>query len=927
MFSIFSFSKALYFGFILSLFPAAICLGQVPGEIDQTFYSGRTTTKFGVSWNVFKATAIQPDGKIVAAGYHETGSRPNIAVARFNPDGTLDKSFSGDGKLSLALGDTQADANAVAIQYDGKILLAGFTTTGNKRDFMVARLNPDGSFDNTFSGDGIASTPVSNSNSEIYSMTLQHDGKIAVAGKTGILPNCDFALARFNPNGTLDATFGNGGTLTMPFGTGGDYITSITFRNNKLIVAGYTVNASFNKEIAIARFNLNGSLDNTFSQDGKATLAYLNTDAVAFQVTTQNDGKLVIAGSVHLAGKDNFLLLRYNTDGTLDNTFEADGVVITSLGTGDDAARSVSVQWNGKISVAGYTTTPDGEKHFAAARYNTDGSFDATFDADGKSSFPIGGFAYSYAMSLQADGKMVLVGVSHNPTYQDAVVARLTTDGALDRTFGNRVFTNFGDDDDRANKVAVQSDGKILVAGWSSNGTNKDFAISRYNASGTPDFTFGNKGLVTTALGSGNDEARAIVVLPSGKILVAGYSALNNLNHFALVRYNANGTLDATFDGDGKAVTAVGISHSIANAMAVQADGKIVLAGIASESGNYDFAVVRYNQDGALDSSFDTDGKLITAISGLGDTARAVVMQADGKIVVAGDGYNGGSNRDFALVRYNADGSIDTAFNNTGKSFVEMGSLNDVPNALAIQADGKIVVAGQGTFPDLNFVVARYTTDGFLDTDFDIDGRVMTDFIVGNGDSARALAIQADGKIVVGGITTQASATSAAFARYNTDGSLDGEFDASAANPNGDGKTVIPIGESSDFITDIAIQDNGRIVAVGYGQNGTDDDFQVIRLNGTQPALNSAARIPVGGRVLTANGAGIRNVAVTITLPGGETRTTLSGASGHYRFEEIPVGGTYILTVSAKRFNFSDATQIKQISEDTNNIDFIANNN
>ncbi|HEX8370760.1 MAG TPA: carboxypeptidase regulatory-like domain-containing protein [Pyrinomonadaceae bacterium] len=926
MFNIFSFSKALCFGFILSLFLAAICFGQVPGELDQTFYAGRTTTKFGVSWNVFKTTAIQSDGKIVAAGYHYTATRPNIAVARYNPDGTLDKSFSGDGKLSLALGDTQADASAVAIQPDGKIILAGFTTVGNKRDFMVARLNPDGSFDNTFSGDGIASTPVTNSNSEIYSMVLQHDGKIVVAGKTGILPDCDFAIARFNTNGTLDFTFGNGGIVTMPFGTGGDYITSIALQNNKLIVGGYTVNASFKKEIAIARFNMNGSLDNTFSQDGKVTLAYLNTDAVAFQAAAQNDGKLVIAGSVRLAGKDNFLLARYNADGTLDNTFEADGIVIASLGASDDVARAVSVQWNGKISVAGYTTTPNSEKHFAAARYNTDGSLDATFDVDGKSSFPIGGVAYSYAMSLQADGKMVLVGASHNPAYQDAVVARLNTDGGLDRTFGNRVFTNFGEDDDRANAVATQSDGKILAAGWSNNGTNKDFAIARYNADGTPDFTFGNKGMVTTAIGSGNDEARAIAVLSNGKIIVAGYSVLNNLNHFAVVRYNANGTLDATFDGDGKAVTAVGVSQSLANAMAIQADGKIVLAGIAIESSNYDFAVVRYNQDGALDGSFDTDGKLITPISGFSDTARAVVIQADGKIVVAGDGYNGGTNRDFTLVRYNADGALDITFNNSGKSFVEMGSQNDIPYALALQADGKIVAAGQGTFPDLNFAVARYTTDGFLDTDFDIDGRVITDFIAGNADSARALVIQADGKIVVGGITTQAAITSAAFIRYNPDGAPDIEFDSSIANPNGDGKTVIPIGESSDFMTNIAIQNDGRIIAVGYGQNGTDDDFQVIRLNGTQPALKSAL-IPVGGRVMTADGTGIRNVTVSITLPGGETRTTLSGASGHYRFEEIPVGETYILKVSAKRFNFSEPMRTKQIFEDANNIDFIANNN
>lgn len=927
--NIFSFSKALIFNIILSLSTAAVIFGQVPSELDRTFYAGRTTTKLGLTSNVFKATAIQPDGKILATGFHYNGSRTNAAVARFNADGSLDKTFSGDGKLSLALGELQADANAVAIQSDGKILIAGYMMVEGRRDFMVARLNADGSFDNSFSGDGVVSMAINNNLlSEIAEIALQHDGKIVVAGQTATSFNFDydFALARFNKDGSNDVTFGNGGVTTMAFGTGGDYVMSLKYTGSKLIVAGYTVNAALKKEIAIARFNMNGAVDMTFSGDGKVSPVYPNTDAVASQVTTQGDGKIVVGGFVNLVGKDNFLVLRYNTDGSIDGNFGNGGGVITSFGGSKDGAWGVAVQSDGKIIAGGSAITAGSEHHFAAVRYLANGALDSTFDGDGKVSFPIGGYPSAYTMALQPDNKAVLVGVTQYPVTQETVIARLNTNGSLDNGFGNRVFTHFSKGDDHANAVAVQPDGKIIAAGFNDNGTNKDFALARYNADGLLDTSFGTSGRVTTAIGNGHDEARAIAVLPSGKILVAGYATVNNINQFALVCYNADGTLDLSFDGDGKVLTAVGATHSIANAMAVQTDGKIVLAGTASNAANWDFAVARYLPNGTLDAGFDADGKLVTPISNLTDTARAIVIQADGKIVIGGDGYNGGSNRDFVLVRYNASGALDINFDNDGKSFVEMGSSNDIVNALAIQADGKIIAAGQGGSPDLNFALARYTTDGFLDTDFDVDGRIYTNFSFGSADAVRSMAIQTDGKIVVGGTTAQNLFISAAFARYNADGTLDGQFDASPVNPVGDGKTTIQIGESSDMITAIAIQSSGRIIAAGYGKNGVDDDFQLIRLNGTSP-LQNVSFIPVRGRVSKANGDGLGRVTVSLTLPDGETRKTLSDAAGNYRFENIPAGQTYVLSVSSERFNFGSPTQVRQIDDETSDVDFVSDNN
>jgi uncharacterized delta-60 repeat protein len=187
------------------------------------------------------------------------------------------------------------------------------------------------------------------------------------------------------------------------------------------------------------------------------------------------------------------------------------------------------------------------------------------------------------------------------------------------------------------------------------------------------------------------------------------------------------GALDLTFGGDGKVTTAIGLSHDYASSMAIQADGKIVLAG-ASKNGSYvDFALARYNADGSLDTSFDGDGKLTTPIGSSDDDVYCVAIQADGKIVAAGYSYNG-SNNIFALARYNPDGRLDTSFDGDGKLTTPIGSSSGYARSVAIQADGKIVAAGyawNGTYDD--FAIARYNADGSLDTSFDGDGILTTD--------------------------------------------------------------------------------------------------------------------------------------------------------------------------------------------------------
>jgi uncharacterized delta-60 repeat protein len=301
--------------------------------------------------------------------------------------------------------------------------------------------------------------------------------------------------------------------------------------------------------------------------------------------------------------------------------------------------------------------------------------------------------------------------------------------------------------------VAIQSDGKIVVAGYSdASGTSYDFALARYNPDGTLDPTFNGTGKVLTDFsGSGSyDEAFDLATQSDGKIVVAGYSPSGN-GGFALARYNPDGTLDPTFNGTGKVLTDIG---GFAQALAIQPDGKIVAAGDSVASGNSDFALARYNPDGTLDPTFNGTGKVVTDFSTY-DTAYDLAIQPDRKIVAAGSSCSCPSvSPDFALARYNTDGTLDPTFNGTGKVLTDFSGSGseDSGRALAIQRDGKIVVAGP-SLPSgqdyTDFALARYTSRGRLDRRFGASGKVLTDLLFRA--TAHAVAIQSDGKIVAAG--------------------------------------------------------------------------------------------------------------------------------------------------------------------------------
>jgi uncharacterized delta-60 repeat protein len=784
------------------------------GALDTSFsQDGRVLTNFGGGDEWGYALVIQPDGKLIIAGTTFTGSSDDVVVARYHPDGSLDTSFSGDGKTATDVNYKDDYTFAAALQADGKILVAG-TAWDTDRNFFLLRYNPDGSLDPTFDGDGKVMTNFLGSD-EGHAIVIQEDGKILVAGFKSISGSADFALARYNPDGSLDTTFSGDGMLTVDFAGGIDYGYAVALQEDgKILMAGSSKGINYN--YALARCNADGSLDATFDGDGKLTTDFTSGDDRANDLAVQGDGKIIAAGYATGTSAD-FAMARYNADGSLDTTFDTDGKLTTDFAGNGDIIYSVELQTGGKIVAAGYNNNPTNDD-FALARYNADGSLDTGFAGDGMQVTDLaGGDDSAYSLVLMGDGRLVAAGYGYFNKYDFGAV-RYNADGSLETTFsedGILLCDLYGSVDSVAG-AALQRDGKVVVVGYTM-ASSIDFAIARYNPDGSPDLGFGTDGIVTTDFALQPDFATAVAVQADGKLLVAGYN-----NDFILARYNPNGSLDTTFDGDGAVSTDFSGGGDYASVILLQGDGKIILAGISAGSiigSTYDFALARYNSDGSLDTSFDGDGKVVNDLSGDSDHLQSAALQADGKIVVGGS--SDGLALDFVLARYNANGSLDPTFDGDGLLSTDIDGDADACTALVVQPDGKILAAGYTANPsNYNFALVRYNPDGSLDPTFDGDGKLESD-PTGSNDRIFGMALQPNGKIVVVGYGF-GTLYDFLVARYNPDGSWDTTFD-------GDGWLFTDFIANRDYAYSVLVQPDGGIVVAGSALDIVASDFAVAR--------------------------------------------------------------------------------------------------
>jgi uncharacterized delta-60 repeat protein len=372
------------------------------------------------------------------------------------------------------------------------------------------------------------------------------------------------------------------------------------------------------------------------------------------------------------------------------------------------------------------------------------------------------------AIVIQPDGKIVGAGYSGNYQFEDFAVVRYNPNGSLDNTFGTggKVTTSLVPGEDRAKAVLLQSDGKIILAGYADNGGDIDFAIVRYMPNGALDMSFGTGGIVITNINSTLDYAFSAVLQPDGKILLAG----NSGSDIVLARYNADGSFDTSFGTNGIVITDIAGYYDIAFKVLLQPDGKIIAAGYSGQTMAYDFLIVRYLANGTLDNSFGTGGKTLTPIGTTEDIGKSAVLQPDGKIVVGGYYWDAAfTDIDFGFARYTTNGILDVTFGNGGTVMTSISTTHDLLGDVAIQPDGKILGTGQvGAAPNADFGLIRLNSDGSLDTSFNSTGKVTTELGANDQDGAVTIAIQADGKIVIAGSTAVSAMSDMdiAMARY-----------------------------------------------------------------------------------------------------------------------------------------------------------------
>jgi len=396
--------------------------------------------------------------------------------------GVLDTSFNfPNGFIIQPIGSFDDYGHSLAIQPDGKILLGGTCDGGSGMDLCIARLNSDGTFDINFGNSGIVIQPIGSSDDLGFSLAIQPDGKILLGGDCYNGSNNDFCIARFNSDGTLDTTFG--------------------------------------------------------SPNGYKIQSIGSSDDYGFSLAIQLDGKILLGGSCYNGSNDDFCIARFNSNGTLDTTFGTSGKVIQPIGSSNDWGRSLVIQPDGKILLGGNCSGD-----FCIARFNSDGTLDTSFNSSGKVLQPIGSsFDWGRSLAIQPDGKILFGGECINGIINsDFCIARFNSNGTLDRTFGNsgKVIQSIGSFYDAGQSLAIQPDGKILFGGECIDGIiNSDFCIARFNSNGTLDNSFGNGGKVIQPIGSLDDEGYSLAIQPDGKILLGGYCDNGSNYDFCIARF------------------------------------------------------------------------------------------------------------------------------------------------------------------------------------------------------------------------------------------------------------------------------------------------------------------------------------------------------------------------------------------------------
>jgi uncharacterized delta-60 repeat protein len=748
-----------------------------------------------------------PDGKILVGGYFRVaGGLIRTQLARLNSDGTFDNSFNVT-IISTNTSSSLPTIHAILALPDGKILIGGSfnivnTTTRNN----LARLNADGSLDATFDiGSGFSAA--------VKAITLQPDGKLLVGGNfnsfNGVTRTC---LTRLNPDGSLDTSLNT--TISSGFA---DKMNSVVLQpDGKIFIQGTfnTVNGVLRR--GLAKLNSDGTLDASFVEPGNYSLYNF---MYAFAV--RPDGRLYIGGFFEIRVNNQLVcqnLCRLNTDGTLDTSY------FVSFGT-NSSVRAMYLQPDGKLMIHGSFTTVNGVNRNGTTRLLDNGSIDATFNQT---------FNINYAASQSGpgsissfaplpDGGYLLPGSFTRINGSEVEnLAKIDANGNADPNFAPP-FAGVG----LTYTSMRQPDGKLLVGGNfnRANGTPRN-RVARFNADGSLDTSF-NADVSNSQPGtSGFDNVNKFVVQPDGKILIGGAFALvNGEVHNFLGRLNADGSVESAFN---PVIVYQGSGGGIINNIWLQPDGKIIIIGaFQTVNGVARYRIARLNSDGSLDTGFD-----VPMDSAYNSYLLSIVAQPDGKIILGGDLKFSGDSTIYGLARLNSNGSIDSSFHLPAQS-----ATPSFVRSLALYDDGKILAGGTRSF-DARPMLVRFNPDGSADASFSPGA-------IGSGssnDAINSITLQPFGKILIGGsFSGVAGVARPNIARLIENGKLDYSFRAlqtgagiSALNQTAAGDLIIT-GAFSQIenkeVTGIARLRNGFVTRTSFFDFDGDEktDISIFR--------------------------------------------------------------------------------------------------
>jgi uncharacterized delta-60 repeat protein len=747
--------RSLYLAILLFLFASA---SYSQSALDRSFGdTGVVTVNTGKPTNNFTSTTSQliPDKD---GSFYLFVTYGNTFVKR-KSDGSLDSTYGFNGySVALPSGTWRG-----ALQNDGKLVVAGSTVPTDQ--FFLTRLNNNGTLDYSF-GDGGKKIISFTGSGKASSLAIQPDGKIVVAGTSMQGSDEYFAIARFNADGSLDSSFGIDGTQITDFQfqvpDRGGFITyhnssasAITLQpDGKILAAGYAYNGN-NSGFAVARYNTDGSLDDTFSDDGKQTTILNSSSAFVNCILVQDDGKIILCGvNSHDTPSSSFMFVRYDANGNLDNSFGSQGVSFISPGDPINIFEfyPMAVFVDGKIYASGYITQGDKGDMFIVS-LKSDGTEDDSFGNNGRLILDLDNTNdLAGSIGVQPTTSKLLIAATavydSQPVYQlKYVVTRINKDGTPDQNFGNNslVFDDKSLSETFYASTIVLSDGKILSGGYAWNGMDRDFLITKFLTNGTIDSTFNLTGQVFADFGAA-DQILQLKELPGGKLMAYGKSG----TRFAMARYNADGTRDNTFNGTGLFVLDTGLPFST---ISIDPDGKIVLAGSTFDGSNVgEAALVRLNANGTFDNTFGSGGKKTdnTGFNVLSSIYSDI--QADQKIIVAGRYVENGQSNIF-LIKYEANGSRDISFGVNGIVTSNFGSDDYYIGGIKVLDDNNILVTGSSistTNSPTSFLLAKFLPDGTLNNSFGNNG-VVTTAVPAYVSGTFAIDISNNGKIAIGG--------------------------------------------------------------------------------------------------------------------------------------------------------------------------------